>query len=335
MSKDPITPQTSVTVLAGAKINPLLIVHGRRSDGYHELTSLMLGLDLQDRVTVRRSETGGFSVESTGPHATPDISTDETNLAARGAQVALDALGESADLAIELHKAIPSRAGLGGGSSDAAGAALAVLELLRPGWDSGDYSELEARVVEGLGELGADCAFFFAARSHGAAVITGRGERVTPQVWLSPWHIVLVTPSIECPTPAVYGALALPLIAGPAEGITHQRSRNSMTQAHKLLLASASEASRLVRNELQTPALGTFPELEKWRILFQNLELEHFTLAGSGSSFFGLFEDAAGAQTALEQVTELARERDLGVRYSGVVRPAKDRLLYVEGSPRP
>ncbi len=326
-----MTQDQHVTVHAGAKINPLLVVHGRRPDGFHELTTLMLGLDLMDRVTVRVAETGATRVESTGPYATPDISTDATNLAARGAQVALDALGETANLAIDLHKAIPSRAGLGGGSSDAAGAALAVLELLRPGWDSGDDApRLEANVVQGLGEVGADCAFFFAARDSGSALSTGRGENVSPMGWACPWHVAMITPSIECPTPAVYGALVLPII----EAISAESSRNCLAQVRKLMEASASEARSLVRNELQTPALGAFPELEKWRILFQDLELQHFTLAGSGSSFFGLFEDAAGAQSAVDAVETLARERSLGVRYTGVAKPAHDRLLHVDGSPR-
>ena len=73
-----MTQGPSITVRAGAKINPLLVVHGRRSDGYHELTTLMLGLDLCDRVTVRAVESGGLRVVSIGPHATPDISTDAT-----------------------------------------------------------------------------------------------------------------------------------------------------------------------------------------------------------------------------------------------------------------
>ena len=325
----------SVTVQAGAKINPLLVVHGRRTDGFHELSTLMLGLDLWDSVTVTVADAGGLSVESAGPHATQDISTDATNLAARGAQVALDALtpgspAASMHLAIKLHKAIPSRAGLGGGSSDAAGAALAVLELCRPGWDNDDGAELEAEVARGLGSIGADCAFFFAARRHGAALSTGRGEQVAPLAASPPWHVALLTPAIECPTPAVYQALDLPLIdadgipAGPAADL-----------AAKLLASSASSAHGLVRNDLEAAALRAFPALGDWRSLLKDLGLGHFCLAGSGSSFFGLFEEAASATAALIKLEEVARDRGLGVRYSGVSRPSRDRLLHVSaGDPQ-
>ena len=322
-----MTQGPSVTVQAGAKINPLLVVHGRRADGFHELTTLMLGLDLCDAVEVTAAASGGLRVESTGPHATPDIRTDATNLAARGAQVALDALGESAHLVIKLHKGIPSRAGLGGGSSDAAGAALAVLELLRPGWNGGDSRGLESEIVRGLGTIGADCAFFFAARRHGAALSTGRGERVAPLTATPPWHVALVTPAIECPTPAVYRALDLPLLEpGSLAGDEHE------PLATELLAAGADVARRLVRNDLEEAALRAFPALGDWHSLLADLGLGHFRLAGSGSSFFGLFDDAPSAQAALDKLQVGARERGLGVRYSGVTQPSLDRLLHVAGS---
>ena len=323
-----MTQGSSVAVQAGAKVNPLLQVHGRRSDGYHELSTLMLGLDLHDRVVVTLRESGAVSVTSTGPFATPDISTDATNLAARGAEVAMGALGRSASVSIALHKQVPSRAGLGGGSSDAAAAALATLELLRPGWEGsegGAPQELEEAVVRGLGAMGADCAFFFAARNHGAASSTGRGERVEPLVATPPWHVALLTPAIACATPAVYGALDLPLL--PAGFDSGEAGR---AKAKDLLGTAARQARELLFNDLEEPAFRTFPALQEWRGLFEESGFGHFRLAGSGSSFFGLFDDAGSAEAALAELRASASQRDLGLRLACVARPSADRLLHVE-----
>ncbi|QDV08572.1 4-diphosphocytidyl-2-C-methyl-D-erythritol kinase [Planctomycetes bacterium Poly30] len=325
-----------ISVAAGAKVNPRLVIHGRRADGFHELTTLMLGLDLVDEVTVelvagtpRAGERAPITVTSRGPFASPDISTDETNLAARGARAALQALGrEDVALLIELEKRIPSRAGLGGGSADAAAAALATLQLLQP--DRG--VAVDAAVTESLGRIGADCAFFFAARHHGAALSSGRGEAVEPIAADPPWHVALLTPAIDCATPAVYGALGLEPKSA-AELRAAAEPRGAEVRPADLFSATASPARALLLNDLEAAAIRAFPALGEWRALFEGVGHGHFLLAGSGSSFFGLFDEAVEAASALEALRGAAAERSLAFRHASVHRPAGEHLLRVLHSP--
>lgn len=320
----------TVTVTAGAKVNPRLVIHGRRADGFHELTTLMLGLDLRDEVTVSLVPGAAqISVRSTGPFATPDIVADETNLAVRGVRAALDGLGQpETALHITLHKGIPSRAGLGGGSADAAAAALGTLELLAPDRPH----SVDTAVTRALGHIGADCAFFFAARQHGAARSSGRGEHVEPIAATPPWHVALLTPEIDCATPKVYAALDL-AVSSPEELRASARTSNDGSQSAALWSAAAADARALLRNDLEEPAERAFPELRSWRALFQHLGLDHFRLAGSGSSFFGLFDSEAEAESVLDDVRAEAAARHLGLRHAAVHRPAGDQLLALLDAP--
>jgi 4-diphosphocytidyl-2-C-methyl-D-erythritol kinase len=165
-----------VALLAPAKINPWLAVRAKRPDGYHEVDTCLCALSLCDRLVLERSDTGRLELELAGPAATPDVPADESNLAARALARALALLrakrvvGERDGARLRLEKHVPSRAGLGGGSSDAA-AAFVGLELLY-GADVG-----EATRTHELAELGSDCAFFAVARESGLARCTGRGER--------------------------------------------------------------------------------------------------------------------------------------------------------------
>ena len=115
-----------VTLLAPAKINPWLAVGARRPDGYHEVDTCLCALELCDRLVIERTTTGRLELELSGPAATPDVPANRENLALRALERALalvrarEAVGERDGVALQLEKHVPSRAGLGGGSSDAA-----------------------------------------------------------------------------------------------------------------------------------------------------------------------------------------------------------------------
>lgn len=170
-----------VTVEAGAKVTLALRVLGTRDDGYHILDALAVTVDAPVDVLTITPGGSGCIVEPDG--AAP---TDARNLAVR----ALALLG--VDAGLHLHKRIPSEAGLGGGSADAAavlrslGSDRAPTELLRLG-----------------ATLGADVPVCLAG---GAARMAGVGDVVTPVEVPGPLHLLLVTPSFGCSTPAVYRA---------------------------------------------------------------------------------------------------------------------------------
>jgi 4-diphosphocytidyl-2-C-methyl-D-erythritol kinase len=307
----------TITLLANAKINPTLRVLGRREDGFHELVTTMLALELGDVVSVSLSDGDGVEATVRGELASPDIPTDGSNLAVRGALLGRDAAGSAEGLSVQVIKNIPSRAGLGGGSSDAAAAArAAVVEL----------GEEDACLGGRLAALGSDCAFFQAARRTGAALALGRGEEITPLEGPRGWWIALLTPEVECSTPAVYGALA----AGPAAPTPGWRLRAD-SAARELFGLSALEARGALANDLEPAASAAVPGLQPWFALLEAESAAHFRLAGSGSSFFGLFDDEPSAREALRRIEAGAAAQGLGIRLSLVTRPAGSALTTVPG----
>ena len=206
----------TVSLRANAKINPTLRVLGRREDGFHELAPTLVALDLAAAVTVTaRAGPGPVAVRVRGPFATNDVPADGSNLAARGADVARTLAGSDVGLDVDVVKNVPSRAGLGGGSADAAAAARAALAVI----GTEGLAGVDARLAGALAELGSDCPFFDVARHTGAGCAVGRGEAVAPVQGPTGWWVALVTPDVDCPTPEVYGALGLaPGDANGADG---------------------------------------------------------------------------------------------------------------------
>jgi 4-diphosphocytidyl-2-C-methyl-D-erythritol kinase len=302
-----------VSVLAPAKINAWLEVVGRRTDGFHELDTGLLALDLCDRIEARAvAGIGGVRLRVDGPHASADVPSDKSNLAYAAASAAL-AFGARtarvpADIGVELRltKHIPSQAGLGGGSSDAAAALLAVERACEFEVDS-------TRAHEILASLGSDCVFFRAAASTGFARCTGRGEIVAPLPSVGrAWHVALITPAVAAPTAAVYDALA---------GVLRKASSAHIVRPDVFDLDEAAARNSLF-NRLEDAALALLPELRAWRALFDAHGASHFRLSGSGASFFGLFHDRAQAASALDRLRAAARARGLSPRGAWVLQPA-------------
>ena len=183
-----------MTVEAHAKINWTLEVLGVRSDGYHNLRSVVLPIPLHDTVSLEPAET--ISCVIAGMSDVPP----EANLASRAAVALREATDCRRGVRIAIEKRIPAGAGLGGGSADAA----AVLNGLNVLWDlhlpKRELCEIAARV-------GSDVP---ALTLGGAVLMEGRGEKVTPLSAADsaqlpdPSAIVIFTPAIFASTPAVY-----------------------------------------------------------------------------------------------------------------------------------
>ena len=177
---------------APAKLNLRLSVVGRRPDGHHLLDSVFVLLDLADRLLLMPG-CSGLRVEGEGADGLP---VGDENLAWRGLQAGLG--GEPELACLTLEKRIPSSAGLGGGSSDAAAA-----WRLGRAWRGIDEVASDDDLAE-LATIGADVPFF--ASRHAAAHVTGIGEEVeglTPE----PWHVILVHPPFGLSTTAIFAEL--------------------------------------------------------------------------------------------------------------------------------
>ena len=185
----------SLTIRAYAKINLTLDVGERRPDGYHSIRSIMQTIALHDTLTVTLTpDISRVRLEVIGEKAA-GVPADASNLVHRAASLLA---GPESGLHILLHKRIPSQAGLGGGSSDAAATIWAVNILRGLGLSSEQLADRGAA-------LGADVPFFF---TGGTALVEGLGELITPLPPLTPpWVLVLAKPSVGVSTAAAYAAL--------------------------------------------------------------------------------------------------------------------------------
>jgi 4-diphosphocytidyl-2-C-methyl-D-erythritol kinase len=179
----PVSQQRTVTILSPAKINLFLAVTGRRDDGYHDLVSVVAPLDFGDVLVAESGvpipETGDRKPES-GDRKTdtgrrfnlecdnPDVPVDDTNLILRAAKAFAVATGWNEPVTFRLAKRIPVGAGMGGGSSNATAALLALNQLSGAGLGRAELTTLAAGV-------GSDCPLFL---EGGPVIMRGRGERV-------------------------------------------------------------------------------------------------------------------------------------------------------------
>ena len=174
----------ALVMQAPAKVNLFLEVLAKRPDGYHDIETLMVAVNLFD--TLKFREEPGGDIRLTCNH--PDLSTGSDNLVIRAAALLKQQTGCEKGARIRLTKRIPLAGGLAGGSSDAAATLVGLNRLWKLGLT-------RARLTDLAKELGSDVAFFFSAP---AAWCTGRGERVTPMRLRRPlWFARAVKPAPE------------------------------------------------------------------------------------------------------------------------------------------
>lgn len=304
---------TPVVRVAPAKLNLTLSVRGRRPDGFHELHSVMLPLALADRLSVARAEGSRDTLAITGPDAGPVAD----NLVLRAIAATRAAVGRAADaapLAIRLDKRIPVAAGLAGGSSDAAAAIDAALEawgLVAPGAvargpePADDDPELVALRALVAAQLGSDVPFFLAG---GPALVEGRGERVTrlrPIRGPAP-GVVLLTPAVPSPTPAVFEAFdAGGPAASPDPGSVARTSEHLASELRAGLDAAALVARAGVlasANDLAGAAAVVVPGLTTLRRALLRRLGRPIGLSGSGPTLWVLYPSASEAAAAADDI---------------------------------
>jgi len=272
----------SLTVLAPAKLNLSLAVLARRPDGFHEIESLMVPVTLADTLRVRsRPEPGvGLTVSYAGPLAAADIPrdvpTDGRNLVVRAAELLAAEAGVATGLDVELVKRVPSGAGLGGGSSDAAAVIRAAAALWRLAWTTDRLADLGGRI-------GSDVPWFFAG---GPAIVSGRGERVTPVAGLPERAAVIAWPGVGLSTAAVYGRCT------PDAGRRGDAARLVAALAEGRL----RDAERLMANDLEPPARAVAPEIDRLLEAIAAAGGPAPRLTGSGSACFALTRTLAEAE---------------------------------------
>jgi 4-diphosphocytidyl-2-C-methyl-D-erythritol kinase len=255
-----------------------LEVLGLREDGYHELRTLFQTIDLADDVVLRPRPRGQKIVCD---H--PLVPRDATNLAARAAELLRRYAGVRQGVEIEIRKRIPVGGGLGGGSSNAATVLLGLDRMWRLGLGPDGLNRLARR-------LGADVPYFLLG---GTALGLARGDEVYPLRSQLRAHVVLVDPGIHVSTARVFARLDTRL--------TPREKSNSIFYFVSREL-EGSGAYRFLQNDLEEAALEEAPALREQAGRIRAVLLREgaslVALSGSGSSYFGLFENARPAERA-------------------------------------
>jgi 4-diphosphocytidyl-2-C-methyl-D-erythritol kinase len=264
----------AVVVRACAKINLSLRVGPARADGYHDVQTLLQSIALADTLTITPRR-GPFVLRS---HA-PNVPGDQTNLVWRAARALWRAIGrdgEPRDVHVRLDKMIPSGAGLGGGSADAAATLIALNRL----WQA----RLGPDVLTALGAgLGSDVPFFFIG---GTAFAVGRGEEVYPVEDGARLGVLMLKPSFDVATPEAYRWLDDDRLAGLAPGTPQTLHLGWPTGAVSL------------QNDLERPVARRHPEIDEMIEGCRRQGAIVAAMTGSGSAVFGVFREAVAPKAA-------------------------------------
>lgn len=268
-----------LTVRAHAKVNLDLRVLGVRADGYHELRTVFQSIELHDTL-VCSDKPGPFTLKCRNPI----VPLDASNLVWKAAAALWTALGRSGeirDAVVQIDKKIPVEAGLGGGSSNAAAALIALGRL----WGGAPVTLLR----EVGATIGADVPFFL---SGGTALGLGRGEEIYPLVDLPPHYVVIVRPPFGVSTAEAYGWYDEDRAAGLRENREFQT----------LPVPWPSRAAQMV-NDLEPPVMRRHQEIGGLKTQLREAGATAAAMSGSGSAVFGLFRSRLAAERAVKPLS--------------------------------
>lgn len=278
-------------VMAPAKLNLTLEVLSRRSDGFHEISSVIQTINLCDKLTFRPDEKITFKCNS--PGWLPDES-----LASRAAALLKKDSGSKEGATIELSKKIPLLSGLGSDSSDAAAALTGLNKLWGLEYPPGELVRLAS-------QLGSDVAYFLFG---GTAMIQGRGEVVSPLPPLPEMWAVLLVPDV----PRAFGKTGRLYDSLKEE---HYSSGQATEDLVALLTRGGDVSPGSLFNVFDDVAYNVFKGLVEYRERFLEAGAGSVHLAGSGPTLFALFRDKAQA----EKVYSNLKKQQLEAYLAGTV----------------
>lgn len=266
---------------AFAKVNLTLDVLGKREDGYHDLCSVMQTISLHDGITLQLNtgEEWKLLCETDG------VPCDSRNLAWKAARVFFDSTGLEPDgVTIGIQKRIPSQAGLGGGSADAA----AVLRMLNA-WKG---NPLSVKELCDLGaKVGSDVPFCVLG---GTALAEGRGERLTKLPDAPELFFAVCKPDAAFSTPELFRKLDAVAIA---------RRPDTAAMQNALQKGDRPAIGNLLCNVFEQAVAENFPDLAEIKSAMLSCDALGAQMTGSGSAIFGIFETGEAAKAACEKLS--------------------------------
>ncbi|HEX9054527.1 MAG TPA: 4-(cytidine 5'-diphospho)-2-C-methyl-D-erythritol kinase [Gemmatimonadales bacterium] len=268
---------TSAAVPCHAKLNLFLRVLAREADGYHGIETLFCLIDLADRLVAERRDERGVTIDVAGA----DVGPPEENLAVRAAHLVLDATGRRFGVHLRLEKRIPVRSGLGGGSSDAAGALALVNRLAGDAVPRHELLQFAAR-------LGSDVPFFFSAAP--LALAWGRGERLLRLAPLPAAPALLLSPPVAVSTAEAYGWV---------DEARQGAGRRGAVALDLDALAGWGDIGRMAGNDFESPVFARHPPV---RAAFEALVGTRplvCRMSGSGATLFAVYRSARDRDDAM------------------------------------
>ena len=274
----------TVTELAPAKVNLTLSVGQKRSDGYHDVVTLMETVSLYDQLTVTTEETllPEIKLSVSGEYTVPE---DPTNLVVRAAEAYFDALGKRFPISVSLEKNIPTQAGLGGGSSDAAAMLRALNRMVDEPLSSDRLALLAA-------SLGSDVAFLLFG---GTAICSGRGELIDPVEGPATRFYTVVMGSDRVSTPSAYRAL------------DELREKNGAVprEISRAMWKALARGEKLpLFNDFESSVFPDHPGIAERKERLLSLGATDALMSGSGAAVFGVFPSIADAQKAAAAISD-------------------------------
>ncbi|MDA3866132.1 MAG: 4-(cytidine 5'-diphospho)-2-C-methyl-D-erythritol kinase [Salinivirgaceae bacterium] len=249
-----------MVVFPNAKINLGLHVTKKRPDGFHEIESVMYAIPFSDILEILPAQT--TTVKTTG--LVPDDCPTENNLIYKAWQL-MHRQYKIPSVAMRLHKNIPSGAGLGGGSADAAFTITTLNSLFDLKLASKEMEELAA-------ELGSDCPFFI---KNTPSLATGRGNILSPiNISLRGYYLLLVVPKLHISTPEAYG------------GITPKKPKNRLCE---IISEPCDTWKSTLVNDFENHLFLNHPKLHEIKQTLYAMGASYASMSGSGSAIYGLF----------------------------------------------
>ena len=260
-----------------AKINLGLKILNKRSDGYHNIDSLFIELDLHDTISFTPSSKISLTTNFS------DLPIDDSNLVTKAYNLLHPYKNnDTTEYSIHIEKKIPMGSGLGGGSSNAATTLKVLNELWKCGYDNGSLCKIGA-------SLGADIPFFI---EGGIQHATGIGEILNPKKFetLKDLHFLLIVPDIYISTSWAYKALNISL-----QGIK---------SVPKFAPLTGPVNWQLFENDFERVIRSTYPEIDEIKSQLYNCGAICAGMSGSGSTVFGIFDNRELLQNSSEQFTQ-------------------------------
>ncbi|MFN2516882.1 MAG: 4-(cytidine 5'-diphospho)-2-C-methyl-D-erythritol kinase [Pyrinomonadaceae bacterium] len=276
--------QPALSLPSFAKINWSLQILGKRPDGYHEVRTILQTISLHDDLHFEGIEDGAIILSCNDP----DIPTDDENLVLRAAFTLKTRFKINKGARIHLEKRIPTKAGLGGASSNAAVSLLALAHI----WNVEPTAQAFLEVAAGLG---ADVPFFLAG---GCALATGTGATVSALPDTAVQHILVVTPKASVATARAYAEFSSTALTTMNTDPILSSLHGEGNWQHSVPWASRGE----LINDFESVIFDIEPEIKRTKEALLQAGALGALLAGSGSSVFGIFADQNAQQRAVNEI---------------------------------